>query len=131
MYRPNKWIDDDDAPTQKFRTTSVAPVRPTPSQRDGLWDANDVAGYLKVSHSWVYHRAEAGELPHLRIGGLLRWRRWRLCAGCRPRWSRPPVGLKVPENADFRFFQSRVLRGRHVALSHRRLHLPPSLRSPT
>ena len=40
---------------------------------DGLWDANDVARYLKVSRSWVYHRAEAGLLPYLRIGGLLRF----------------------------------------------------------
>jgi excisionase family DNA binding protein len=40
---------------------------------DALWDANDVARYLKVSRSWVYHRAESGLLPHLRIGGLLRF----------------------------------------------------------
>jgi excisionase family DNA binding protein len=38
-----------------------------------LWDAQDVARYLKVSRSWVYHRAEGGELPCLRIGGLLRF----------------------------------------------------------
>ena len=38
-----------------------------------LWDATDVAQYLKVSRSWVYHRAESGELPCLRIGGLLRF----------------------------------------------------------
>ena len=38
-----------------------------------LWDANDVARYLKASRSWVYHQAEAGRLPHLRIGGLLRF----------------------------------------------------------
>lgn len=40
---------------------------------DELWDANDVARYLKASRSWVYHQAEAGRLPHLRIGGLLRF----------------------------------------------------------
>ena len=38
-----------------------------------LWDANDVARYLKASRSWVYHQAEAGKLPHLRIGALLRF----------------------------------------------------------
>jgi excisionase family DNA binding protein len=32
-----------------------------------------VAVYLKVSRSWVYHRAEANLLPHLRVGGLLRF----------------------------------------------------------
>lgn len=40
---------------------------------DALWTADDVAAYLKVSRSWVYHRAESGELPHLRVGGLLRF----------------------------------------------------------
>ena len=53
---------DDDAPTGVF-------VRPSAN----LWDAQDVARYLKVSRSWVYHRAEAGLLPHLRVGGLLRF----------------------------------------------------------
>jgi excisionase family DNA binding protein len=38
-----------------------------------LWDANDVAAYLKVSRSWVYHRSESGELPCLRVGGLVRF----------------------------------------------------------
>jgi excisionase family DNA binding protein len=38
-----------------------------------LWDASDVAKYLKVSRSWVYHRAESGELPCLRVGALLRF----------------------------------------------------------
>jgi excisionase family DNA binding protein len=32
-----------------------------------------VARYLKVSRSWVYHRAEAGLLPYLRVGALLRF----------------------------------------------------------
>jgi excisionase family DNA binding protein len=40
---------------------------------EALWDANDVARYLKVSRSWVYQRAEAGLLPYLRVGGLLRF----------------------------------------------------------
>jgi len=38
-----------------------------------LWDANDVARYMKVSRSWVYQRAEAGTLPCLRVGGLVRF----------------------------------------------------------
>ena len=54
---------DDDAPTGVF-------VRPS----GNLWDANDVARYLKVSRSWVYQRAEAGLLPCVRVGGLLRFR---------------------------------------------------------
>jgi len=38
-----------------------------------LWDARDVARYLKVSRSWVYQRAEAGQLPYLKVGGLVRF----------------------------------------------------------
>lgn len=38
-----------------------------------LWDAKDVAVFLKVSRSWVYHRAEAGLLPCVRVGSLLRF----------------------------------------------------------
>jgi excisionase family DNA binding protein len=44
-----------------------------PSPVAGLWDANDVAHYLKVSRSWVYHRADTGLLPFLRVGGLVRF----------------------------------------------------------
>jgi excisionase family DNA binding protein len=43
------------------------------SSDESLWDAQDVARYLKVSRSWVYHQVEAGLLPHLRVGGLLRF----------------------------------------------------------
>jgi excisionase family DNA binding protein len=43
------------------------------SAAESLWTANDVATFLRVSRSWVYHRAEAGELPCLRIGGLVRF----------------------------------------------------------
>ena len=39
----------------------------------GLWSALDVARYLKVSRSWVYLRAESGQLPCIRLGGLLRF----------------------------------------------------------
>ncbi len=54
--------------------TVTAGVRPTlPVPFEALWDANDVARYLKVSRSWVYQRAEAGLLPYVRVGGLLRF----------------------------------------------------------
>jgi excisionase family DNA binding protein len=49
-------------------------AKDTPAEpADELWDANDVARYLKASRSWVYQRAEAGLLPCLRMGGLLRF----------------------------------------------------------
>lgn len=47
---------------------------PTASTDDeGLWDAMDVARYVKASRSWVYKQSEAGLIPSLRIGGLLRF----------------------------------------------------------
>ena len=52
-------------------TAGVRPPALVPMET--LWDANDVAAYLKVSRSWVYQRAEAGQLPYLRVGGLLRF----------------------------------------------------------
>jgi excisionase family DNA binding protein len=65
---------DEEAPTQVFaRPGARSPTRASVSNPDALWDANDVARYLRVSRSWVFHRAEAGQLPHLRVGGLLRF----------------------------------------------------------
>jgi excisionase family DNA binding protein len=40
---------------------------------EALWDAGDVARYLKASRSYVYKAAEAGALPSLRIGSMLRF----------------------------------------------------------
>jgi excisionase family DNA binding protein len=64
MRQSNQDVDDD-APTLEFALPLVRPIAvpKVTHQRDGLWDANDVAGYLKVSRSWVYHRAEGGQLP--------------------------------------------------------------------
>jgi excisionase family DNA binding protein len=65
---------DEDAPTGIFvRPVGQALDQPPTAFDPSLWDANDVARYLKVSRSWVYQRAEAGFLPCVRIGGLLRF----------------------------------------------------------
>ena len=60
-----------------------------------LWDANDVARYLKVSRSWVYQRAEAGMLPCLRLGGLLRFDPEKVRAFARGELQ-PPKMLNFP-----------------------------------
>ncbi len=39
----------------------------------GLWKVADVAKYLRVSNSWVYHQAESGRLPCIRLGALVRF----------------------------------------------------------
>lgn len=66
-------VVDEDSPTTFVPTSKPAPVRTQLHASDGLWDANDVARYLKVSRSWVYQRAESGLLRCVRIGGLLRF----------------------------------------------------------
>lgn len=73
-----------------------------PSERErsaqlgsGLWDANDVAAYLKVSRSWVYQRAESGELPCLQIGGLIRFNPDAVRAFARGE-PKPPKVLRFP-----------------------------------
>ncbi|MFT3915354.1 MAG: helix-turn-helix domain-containing protein [Anaeromyxobacteraceae bacterium] len=38
-----------------------------------MWTAADVASFLRVSRSWVYLHAEAGDLPSVKIGGLRRF----------------------------------------------------------
>ena len=42
-------------------------------QEEGLWDAEDVGRFFKASRSWVYQQAQAGRLPCVKIGGLLRF----------------------------------------------------------
>lgn len=65
---------DEEAPTQVFdRRRRGRTEEGLRREGDALWDTKDVANYLKVSRSWVYHRAEAGLLPCVRVGGLLRF----------------------------------------------------------
>jgi hypothetical protein len=49
---------------------ALAMTEPSPAaslaNKDTLWDANDVAAFLKVSRSWVYHRAKCRQVPHVR-----------------------------------------------------------------
>ena len=76
---------DDDAHTGVF-------VRPSAN----LWDAQDVARYLKVSRSWVYQRAEAGLLACVRVGGLLRFRPDSVRAIANEGAARPKRAARAP-----------------------------------
>ena len=53
--------------------SEVNQIQAQPSDETRLWDANDVARYIGASRSWVYHQAEAGRLPCIRILGFLRF----------------------------------------------------------
>lgn len=44
-----------------------------PPGAEPLWTVAEAAEYLNVSKSWVYRAAEAGTLPHLKLGGLVRF----------------------------------------------------------
>ncbi len=54
-------------------TVETKPLSELEAQRQGLWTTKEVAAFLRVSRSWVYHQAEAGLLPCLRVGSLLRY----------------------------------------------------------
>lgn len=38
-----------------------------------LWTVKQVAAFLSCSESWVYGQCEAAKMPHLKMGGLLRF----------------------------------------------------------
>lgn len=38
-----------------------------------LWTVTETARYLKMSKSWVYRHTESGEIPHAKLGGVIRY----------------------------------------------------------
>ena len=40
---------------------------------ESLWTVKQTARYLNMSESWVYRRTESGEIPHAKLGGVLRY----------------------------------------------------------
>jgi excisionase family DNA binding protein len=54
-------------------TGTSPPLSELEAERQGLWTTKEVAAFLRVSRSWVYHQAEAGLIPCLRVGSLLRY----------------------------------------------------------
>lgn len=44
-----------------------------PDFPENLWTVEDVARFVKCSKSWVYKAAEAGDLPSVRCGSMLRF----------------------------------------------------------
>lgn len=45
----------------------------TAPEHERLWTVAQTAEYLQVSTSWVYRATERRELPHLKLGGLIRF----------------------------------------------------------
>lgn len=66
---------------------------PGPIPAEPLWDAEDVAAFLKVSRSWVYLHAGGGTLPCVRIGGMRRFAPEAIRAFARGEWTPAVVAI--------------------------------------
>jgi excisionase family DNA binding protein len=42
---------------------------------DVIFDVQGLAEYLKVSKKWIYERTQLKEIPHIKVDGLLRFRK--------------------------------------------------------
>jgi excisionase family DNA binding protein len=46
-----------------------------PLREDLLFDVQELAEYLSVSTQWVYERVQLKEIPYIKVGKLLRFRK--------------------------------------------------------
>lgn len=53
-------------------------LRETPEPAQEYMTAAQVAEWLGVSEKWVYRKAHAGEIPSVRVGRIIRFRRERI-----------------------------------------------------
>lgn len=42
---------------------------------DEIFDVQSLADYLRVSQKWIYERTQFKEIPHMKVKGLLRFRK--------------------------------------------------------
>lgn len=75
---------------------------------DKIFDVEGLAGYLKVSHKWIYERTQFKEIPYLKVKGLLRFRKKDI-----DKWldSHKTPAIKTPER-----ILSHVRRGEAASL---------------
>lgn len=85
----------------------MRPAEPKPllseleAERQGLWTMKEVAAFLRVSRSWVYHQAEGGLIPCLRVGSLLRYDPEAIRRFARGEW-KPANVIDLSKKADGR-----------------------------
>jgi excisionase family DNA binding protein len=68
-------------------------------QEDTLFTVETLADYLKVSKQWIYERVRLKEIPYIKVGKLLRFRKsdidkW-LCGLRVPAASSPALPVKM------------------------------------
>ena len=59
--------------TSKHSTTTTTTTGASTAEAERLWTVAQAANYLHCSVSWVYRAVEKGEMPHLKLGGLVRF----------------------------------------------------------
>lgn len=42
-------------------------------ENEPLWTVDETAKFLNMSKNWVYRRTEAGEIPHGKLGRVIRY----------------------------------------------------------
>jgi excisionase family DNA binding protein len=75
ILRQDECQTPERSPDQKLKLTQFhnGEIAMEGAVGENLWNKDDVAAYLNVSPSWVYQKVAAGLLPHVRIGGLVRF----------------------------------------------------------
>lgn len=61
---------------------------------EGLMTVDDVADYLKISPGTIYNRVSKGEIPFVKVGAAVRFRRIEL-----DRWVEEQAGRSAAEAA--------------------------------
>jgi excisionase family DNA binding protein len=57
-----------------------------------LLEADDVARYIGMTTDWIYREVRAGRMPHIRLGGYVRFRRESIDAWLAARERGPAAG---------------------------------------
>lgn len=69
-------IDPQDIEAIASRVVEILrPLLSTEKTEDVIYDVKGLCSYLNVSEKWVYERTHYKEIPHLKVNGLLRFRK--------------------------------------------------------
>jgi excisionase family DNA binding protein len=71
-------LDDEDiAKIVKGVTEALRPLFEVRNESIGeeILDVEELSAYLKVPQTWIYERTHLKEIPYLKVGGKLRFRR--------------------------------------------------------